>query len=793
MKKVFLLISLVLIISVLGVGVAFASNSPEVIAKYPTNDTYLVVDSPVLTTLTSDKTVVVDQKADGYHLITLIDGVQTDINIGNEPIDSICVYGNYAILCTANNGQIIVCDLSNGIVDVTGFPSGVYSITLTGSTLYTQTATVSAYDLTNINNGEVTLIKTYDSEQLFKVQYGIFTDGNNVYYTKKTGNLSTIYAYDVTNDTAKTVCEIENMSDFVVSGEYLYAITSNSSKLLYYHALSNTHGEINLKHNAPVDICVYDDIVALTHTTSRAIDVYQIGTGTPVYASTLCSDSNLPRKFNSPRDVYNNNGIVAVADYNNDRVQIFTDTGVNIIKIQAPVSVAISDFTAVATNSTINIYSSTNSVYTSADGVDFNGLDDIAIDTNGTIYAIDRLNARVVYKTSTSSEFRTFINSAPHSLAIAPHGSVVYCVYANVIYAYDNGAREIFKTTIPTLNSATASVDATGTMFILSSNQLYTLNRSLNGYTIASTDTLNFSEDTNAKITISDDGEVLLVDGVRHQVFELTGTSARSYTPNTDDTGVYNKVNIDTAVKLVTVSNDTFIYDNKDNYETTRIVKQGTTLVLLSNEPVGDFYYVYCGAPCFLPVNQVGELSIETREYDAIALHQNTGLYKYPILSDAFKLTTVGKEASFKVISTVGDFTHDNAYWSQIEYQGNIYYITRNNIGLAPLERIEDHGVAKLRSSIVGQKIKVYSLADDKSSVIGEYADGTEVQLLDEIDDASTFTRVQIGDVVGFVRTNELTQGGLTTAQLVILLLILLGGTASVTILVISRKMYKRR
>ena len=106
---------------------------------------------------------------------------------------------------------------------------------------------------------------------------------------------------------------------------------------------------------------------------------------------------------------------------------------------------------------------------------------------------------------------------------------------------------------------------------------------------------------------------------------------------------------------------------------------------------------------------------------------------------------------------------------------------------------MEDHGLAKLRSSIVGQKIKVYALADDKSGVIGEYSDGTEVKLLAEIDDTSTFTKIQINDQIGYVKTKELTTGGMTTAQIVILLLILLGGTASVTILVISRKMHKRR
>ena len=796
MKKFCLLISVLLLVCMLFTGVASASDTvPTVVTKRPVDDVYYDTASPVMAYKTESYTVILDKVEDEYHILTYTDTLISDVAVGTTPIDSMCVFGNCALLCTAN-GQILVYDLTEKTeLTVTGLPSNVYSISLTGCMLYVQTSDITVYDLTELNDGTVNKIATYDSSELFKVDYGIYATDNTVYYTKQSASLSTIYAYDCLSDTATQICEISHLSDFVVDGGKIFALTSGSDKLCYYDIKDKAYGETDLKHTEPCDISVYSGELTVTHSDSRTVDLYDTTISTPSYKTSLCSNSSLPGRFDTPTDVYAHNDSYAVADYKNDRIQIFAKSGdVSFINVTAPKSVAIGDITVVGSNSAIYVYGDSTTTYTEANGIDFNGITDLTVDTNGTIYAIDTQNSRVVYKAKNDSEFKTFINSAPLSIAVAPHGSVVYCVYSGVIHAYDNGAREIFSTSgMPELNTASVAVDATGTAFILDDTTLYTYKRTLTGFTLLATDTLNLPQGGVREITVSDTGAVFLTDGVRHQVFEIKNTKAQSYTPTESDDSMYQKVTVNEAVQLVKVGSDTFIYDGVENYETTRIVSADTTLVLLSNEPVGEFYYVYCDGPSYIPVSKVTKVTIDTNEYDALALHSNTALYKYPILEDEFKLLTVGKEATFKVVTNVADFSWEGSYWSQILYNGKVYYITRNNVGLAPTDRVEDYGWAKLHSSVMGQKIKVYSLSDDKSGVIGEYADGTEVKLLAEIDSASTFTRVQIGDDIGYVKTNELTTGGMTTAQIVILILILLGGTASVTILVISRKMHKRR
>ena len=788
--------SLILLLCVLVTGVAVGTElTPTVVPKQPTSDVYYQLSSPTITNITKKYTVVIDEIDESYHILTYSNNtLLTDIDISDTLIDCACVYEDYAILCTADNGTVLVYDLVNGVLhSVVGLPSNVYSISLFGWKLYAQTSIISVYDLSDLSDGNVSLLTTYDSSDLFKIDFGIYASDGEVYYTKETIDVSTIYSYDTQTNTSSEVFKVTNLKDFVVDSGVIYALTSDTNKLLYHDTLTNSGGAIDLKHNSPTNLSVLNHELSVTHTLDATIDLYDLTGAVPTYKTSLCSKSALTGRFDTPVDVYNHTGSIAVADYNNDRVQIFKANGsISQINATKPKSVAIGTNIVIASDTSIYVYE-TDTTYTSCDDKDFSGLDDVVVDCNDTIYAIDKNNNRVVYKDKSSDVFKTFITTAPQAIAVAPHGSVLYCLYSNSIYAYDNGARLIFITQgMPSITNATMDVDATGNAFILAGTTLYTYKRTLTGFELISTDTLNLASSGARKITVSSDGEVLLVDGARHQIFEIENTVAKSYTPTNTDDSVYQKETLSTAVQLVTVENDTFIYDDAHNYETTRIVKADTSLVLLSNTPVGEFYYVYADGPAYLPIDKATLITPTIHEYNALSLHNNTPLYKYPILKEEFKLLSVNKDASFKVVSNVEEFDWEGLYWSQIEYNGKIYYVTRNNVGLAPVDRVVDHGWAKLHSSVVGQKIKVYALSDDKSSVIGEYADGTEVKLLSKIDEASSYTQIQIGDEIGYVKTSELTTGGMTTAQIVILILILLGGTASVTILVISRKMHKR-
>ena len=798
MKKFFILISLLMTLSLLCTGLASASSTtPYLEAKTPKDDVYLEVESPVMTYKTELYSTVLDDCGDCYRLLTYTNTLVSDIDIGNTPIDSMCVFDNYAILCTSN-GTLIVYDVtSKDEISITGLPSNVYSISLSGTTLYAQMATISAYDLTDIANGNVTLKTTYDSSDLFKVQYGIVANDQTVYYTKKSVNLSSIFAYDTTNNTSSKVWEVEYLADFEIDGGKIYALTSETDDILRYDITTESEDSFQLVHSSPVDICVRSSELAVTHKGENTIDLYDLSGATPVYKTSLCSSSDLPGRFDSPSDVYNRDNIMAVADYGNDRVQLITESGISSLAVDDPVSVATyAKETIVASINAIYVYDKNYTVttYTNADGLSFSGLTDLTVDNNGIIYAIDKNNARIVKKAPEDTHFKTYLPSAPLSIAIAPKGTVVYCVYSNVIRAYDSGARLIFETAdIPTVTSATADVDSQGNMYLIHDTTLFRYTRSFTGYTLLDTTDLNIEGSGVRRITVSEDGEILMLDGVRHQVFEIKNSGAVAYTPTSPDDSVYQKSTLNEAVNFAHVNADSFIYDNAENYETTRIVKANTTLILLSTNTVDGFYYVYCDGPAYIPTSNVTINVADNIAYNALALHENTSLYKYPILDDAFKLLSVDKDATFTVVTNTCNFSEDNkTYWSQIVYNGNIYYVTRNNIGLAPAERVVDYGWAKLHTSVMGQKVKVYSLPDDKSGVIDEYADGTEVKLLDEIDSASSFTQVQIGDQIGYVKTSELTTGGMTTAQIVILVLILLGGTASVTVLVISRKMHRR-
>ena len=140
---------------------------------------------------------------------------------------------------------------------------------------------------------------------------------------------------------------------------------------------------------------------------------------------------------------------------------------------------------------------------------------------------------------------------------------------------------------------------------------------------------------------------------------------------------------------------------------------------------------------------------------------------------------------------------HENKtiYWYQIELNGQIYYIERAAVGETEIEVNKDYGKAKLRASAINTTIKLYNRPkQDNAYVIEEFKDGTEVQLLEEFPTEKEFIHVYVEGVGdGYVLTSEIDTGGMTPGQIVLLVLIVIGGTASVVTLVISRKMYRKR
>ncbi|MBQ2715056.1 MAG: hypothetical protein IJF76_05460, partial [Clostridia bacterium] len=544
-------------------------------------------------------------------------------------------------------------------------------------------------------------------------------------------------------------------------------------------------------------------------------------------ASTSTIDPQ-PGRFNSPYSIYNHsNEHVVITDTKNHRILIY-DNDYNLkkkIPIYGPME-------AVGNYSTGYVLTSDNQIayyypgesgadhisYAEFDNLKFNNPKSLTLNKSGKAYFIDAGNDRVISASTTGEQtvFEKFNIPTPLALSIATGGDVVYAIYSNKIVAYDSNATELFVFDLTeTLSKNLENVydvdtDVNGNIFILTNSNLIILDRSWQGYNFRSQTTLTIDgvDAYCSSITVNSQGMVHLTGNKLstenehgHCIYELNNAGANVYNPDDYVIPDYTtKECLSEPAKYIKVAQDNvYVFDYKNNFESARTITKDTILLLLDNEPHDGLYFVYYdNKPGFLPEVYATVYQANLNKYQALALYDSP-VYKYPVKSEDFKLDTLPKDTKFDVVSDAFGFSsiHENKtiYWYQIELNGQIYYIERAAVGETEIEVNKDYGKAKLRASAINTTIKLYNRPkQDNAYVIEEFKDGTEVQLLEEFPTEKEFIHVYVEGVGdGYVLTSEIDTGGMTPGQIVLLVLIVIGGTASVVTLVISRKMYRKR
>lgn len=801
MKKTLFVLFICILLTIGAICSASAQTETEVSFFSPQKSEYLSLSSPYLTATTDNVTVIFDN--DGFKILSdTTESIQSSYHYTCASI-----YENYLFAVTGENENtsdnylVFVYNLQNGEkIQGTVFDTvSARFITIKDSLLYLNTgSSINVYDL---SNQEITLTSTkpYASE-LFAINDSNQTIFNSTiagskYIAIQENNVRTQIDYEF-SDISSFDGEVYTLFSYpTYNAIHVYDSTTLEYKRNFYLPYASSNVETN---NGKL-LVTYPDI--------NSVDVYSIDSFEYLYS--ICSNGNQAARFDSPSRVYAHGDYVTVADQNNNRLIRFDSNGqkVQTLTLDSKVSDAIDYGTkayVIAGNTIRMTTGGANTVYDKADGVLFTSLKSLAVDCFGTVYAID--GERVISKSDSDSTFKVFAKVSPLCLTVSPKGSVLYMTYSDKISAYDSLGKVIFTSSISSnlSQNAVCDCDVGGNMFVLDGDKLIRFARSLSGYTYDKTLNLTLSGQSFAgsSISISTNGSLYLTQKDTHAIFTLdksiTGASVYNSSEFTPPVDVYEKTPLSLPLTFVKVNaGGGFVYDFSQSYENTRVINENTILYLLDNESVNGFYYVYySGKVGYIPTTSVTVLDTTTfASYDAFAL-VTTEIYKYPNKNTEFNMDELLKGTSFKVVGNSCNFTSiengKTVYWNEILYQDKIYYIERTHIAPANPTRAVDYGYAKLRAPSVGTKICVYALPDENSALLGEFADGTEVKLLGEIDEGSTFTEVKIGDLIGYVKTTELTTNGLTTAQTVILILVLIGGLASVTILVISRKMHRK-
>ena len=820
-------------------GATTSQSNPEFDIILPSGSDYVELEEPIATVVSnkylsviythSEQPDLTQPKIYTYYLTCNENGHKVaDFSLGKVEPRALAVYNDYAFVTFKDDSTLYIYDITTGqTIDINRMPSVADDFCIDGHYLYVRDRyLLGVVDLTTISNNTV---ERATQHAPINFEALTFTVLNGVVYYEDTvtrNSTQTIYKYDIATKVTEELYKgiTDSFNRIVTNGEYVFTMnTSLPTNEITAYSITDTTltpSKPTIDTENPSAFFVNGNEFYFTSRSVGAIDVYEINGDQLTLTRSISSNGSIPGRFNTPSSVYNHADGIIVTDTMNERVQIFNPD----LSVKSIVSGIKYPFDAVGNLSFGYIATADHKIYTyvdssapseyvhtkTVDGVNFFSPEGLVMDADQTVYALDGRSAsrRVIYKTKEATAFSTFDIPAPKALSISPKGSVIYAIYEDKITAYDKNAKEIFSIALssipvnPLSSVVDADTDVDGNLYILKGTELVILDRTWSGYTHRETITLEINSEIKyfASVAVDANGEILLTGGSDHCVFKLKNVSAGVYDPNDyivpDFTG---KAPITQSVQFVKVkAGGGFVYDYKANYESARVVDENTLLLLLSNDEVDNMYFVYYnGKAGYLPSAYVEEKNEATlNKYAGIALY-NTTLYKYPIAKDEFALIQINKDTKFNVESDAYGYEFkdgdDSVFWYQIEYEGSIYYVNRENVAEVEVEIEKDYGKAKLLASVMNASVKMYSFPDKTSSIIGEYADGTEVTLLEEINSEKEFTKVSIDGNDGYVLTTELTTGGMTTGQIILLIIIILGGAASAVILVLSRRNYKKK
>ena len=796
MKKIFLS-TLIFLILCLSCSVAFAESDTISVEYFaPEKSEHISLDSPNITALSDDYFVF-------FHRDEMrVTGKNDLFILSSFEYESAVIYED-VLYAVASDNTVKAHNLISG-EKLSTHPLSSYTlaqhITIDNSTVYLlDGSNVVKCDLSE-QNPSCEIVQTLLGVTTFEV-----ANDTLIYSTDSTSG-SKLYFGSLSAD-------IESSFFDLATDEYIFALSRNKTTISVYDKIGLNKLYSFSVNSAISDIQAYNNNLYLTDTRNHSVIVYSVLGSQAIYKTTICKTGSSLGKFNTPTSVYAHGSTVIVADKLNNRVQVFNTNGdlsnshnfLSWDTSKAPETIVeySGTYFVVANNSVYRVNGNQVTIYDT-----FNSPTSLAIDCFGTIYVTD--GNKIYSKGFNDSAFKEFLSAPSCDITVSPKGSVLYVLTNNTISAYDSLGSLIFTSNLQSELSSNAKfdTDVSGTAYIIDNRKLYKYSRSVSSFDFEyQKDILLDSKAISpTSISLSLGGTIYLTDSTNHCVYSISSEDANTsvYNPNSFSapTNVYEKTPITAPAGYVKVnSTDAFAYDFAQSFENARIVPANTLLLLLDNDKVNDFYYVYYqGKDCYIHSSYVTEQATQSfSSYDGFALH-STKLYKYPVIdvTNSFALENISNGTLFKVVGNAGEYTSTNlngltVSWNEVLYNGKIYYITRNNIAKANVNREVDYGYAKLLSDTVGKKVLLYALPDESSAILGEYTDGTEVKLMSALDTASTFTEVKIGDKIGYVRTSQLTTNGLTTAQIVILVLILIGGASSVTILIINRKMHRSR
>lgn len=512
-------------------------------------------------------------------------------------------------------------------------------------------------------------------------------------------------------------------------------------------------------------------------------------------------------RLNNPVSISADGETVAIADKGNDRVLIpnsseIKSTGVYKVAVNST-DVYFADSEGLklyplpndsATTLISNV--TVNSLKSFKDGV-------LYIDNNGDVYT---------YSNSSSSLIAggNFID-----VCASFNGKILYLVNnENIVALHTDAKTTLFTTQLSSVHISgqvmRIECDACGNLIIMTKNdnayKLTYLKRLLSGYEYV--DCVTVDGITPTDFTLSDDGiyftsnnphtltyisfEELNAHGIEYKATftsAYTAPDCKSSEPILKEAKIY---------KITNGNYNSFTYP--DDYESVMKAEINALVYCVDNQEYVFNGNTYCyvmrnGAGEFILKSSLTELSsgVPSVKYGS-TLFANTVIYKYPDINSV-KLTTLNKGAQIETLSDVCGY--DNSAWYSIYVDGGVGYVKRADIVAS--KRGNDSQTTdpvtpkKYYADVCYDNTMIYAEANESSSIIGILNVGDTVELSAPYDKDELFTFVTFGEISGYVLTSSLKTPGLSTAQIIALVIIFSAAFIIIFLRILSKKATRKK
>lgn len=691
-----------------------------------------------------------------------------------ESVTSLFVLENVAFLQADDKYYTIdLTDKTASAVEVTlPSPSRIASITSDGTLLYAHSpkGALTIYDKT--------LSITYnvdaeDSPDELAGSNAIAGENGNLYTFPSIYGNAFFVKFDATSNTVEAHAITQNITQAYV-GEVVYALEvllATSQKRLI--CLDKSTGEL-LFHTEiyPQAFFAFGNRVFTIE--NKSVVVYTLSNDKSSLSRTtsITMTGNDAYHLDNPVDLCASDDGYIVADKNNSRLATIDKSGVLTEQ-------KLEDAPLALTSSERDIYCVFQDRIDRISGgettktYELSGVIDVSY--SDKLYALAQGG---VYTAIGNSLIRIFDVENGKRIATAKNGTNVYVLTADSVLCIDRNGTKLFDVANADFAEAVDfAIDYTGKAYVAFKDKIVTYYANQN-QTIAVK-----AENLKANITsICLDGENVVFTAKESFVGTLNvhATTKQSFSatlPMLERSEYYFATALDGALEYSwdgrlentqLASSDVYLVIDKaieGASENLRYALVGDKLAIISKD---DF--------------NKAETTALSGEYVA---KEDVTLYALPY-SQSGAIEIKSGEKVTRISDVAG---YDNAKWTIVSYDENTYFVNSSAIEeYVEIVDEKDKVYGKANADRVGGMVNVYAAADKNSEVILQIVDGSKVEVIQTLDD---FYLISYDGKVGYIEKEHLKINGLTTVQIVAIVLaiiVALAGSAIFASIYLTRK-----